>query len=159
MSFHPRRRWSQGGNMQRPTGVTLIAILMFFGAAFLVLGSAACFFVGVMNATGEDASDPVTVAIVSMALAAGVSLLLLAGIYATLEVGVLQLRETARQLCMASLSLSVALTLTGAFVLVLHPAAPMIAAQLLVVATYIGIVAYLISPGVRRAFAPALVTP
>jgi len=31
--------------MQRPIGVTVIAILMFLGAAFL-LGSAVCFFVG-----------------------------------------------------------------------------------------------------------------
>ena len=145
--------------MQRPIGVTVIAILMFLGAAFLALGSAACFFVGVMNFSGPDARDPVTVAIVGMALAAGFSLLLLAGIYTTLGIGVLQLRETARQLCMASISLGVALTLAALFIFVLHPPTPMIAAQLLVIAAYIGALAYLVSPGVRRAFTPALVTP
>lgn len=93
-----------------------------------------------------------------MALAAGFSLLLLAGIYTTLGIGVLQLRETARQLCMASISLGVALTLAAFFIFVLHLPAPMIAAQLLVIAAYIGTLAYLVSPGVRRAFTPALVT-
>ena len=80
----------------------------------LALGSAACFFVGAMNFTGTDAHDPVTVAIVGMALAAGFSLLLLAGIYTTLGIGVLQC-TTARQLCMASISLGVALTLAALF--------------------------------------------
>jgi hypothetical protein len=145
--------------MRRPIGVTLIAILMFLCAALLVLGSAVCFFLGVMNFTGTDAHEPVTVAIVGMALAAGFSLLLLAAVYTTLGIGVLELRETARQLCMASLSLGVALTLAALFVFVLHPPAPIIAAQLLVIAAYIGTLAYLVSPRVRRAFTPALVTP
>jgi hypothetical protein len=145
--------------MQRPIGVTFLAILMFFGAALLALGSAACFFLGVMNFTGADSHEPITAAIVGMALAGGVSLLLLAGIYTTLGIGVLQLRETARQLCMASFSLGVALTLTALFVFTLHPPAPIVAAQLLVIAAYIGTLAYLVSARVRHAFAPVLVTP
>ncbi len=143
--------------MQRPIGVTVIAILMFLGAALLVLGSAACFFVGVMSFTGAESHEPITGAIVGMALASGISLLLLAAIYTTLGIGVLQLRETARQLCMASFSLGVALTLAALFLLVLHPPAPIIAAQLLVIAAYIGTLAYLVSPRVRLAFTPALV--
>jgi len=145
--------------MKRPIGVTIIAILMFLVAALLVLGSTACFFVGVMNVTGADSADPVTVAIVGMALAAGFSLLLLAGINITLGVGVLQLRETARRLCMASISLGVALSLATLFLLVLHPPAEMIAAQLLLLAAYLGTLAYLVSARVRQAFSPALITP
>jgi hypothetical protein len=145
--------------MKRPIGVTVIAILMFLIAALLVLGSTACFFVGVMNVTGSDSLDPVTVAIVGMALAGGFSLLLLAGINITLGIGVLQLRETARRLCMASISLGVALTLAALFLLVLHPPAEMIAAQLLLLAAYVGTLAYLVSPRVRQAFTPALVAP
>jgi hypothetical protein len=145
--------------MKRPIGITVIALLMFFVAAFLVLGSAACFFVGVMNVTGVDSHDPVTAAIVGMALAGGFSLLLLAAINITLGIGVLQLRETARRLCMASISLGVALSLAALFLLVLHPPAEMIAAQLLLLAAYLGTLAYLVSPSVRQAFIPALVTP
>jgi hypothetical protein len=145
--------------MRRPIGVTVIAILMFLAATLLVLGSAVCFFVGVMSFTGAEVHDPVTAAIVGMALAAGLSLLLLAGIYVTLGIGVLQLRETARQLCMASISLAVALTLAALFVFFLHPPASLIAAQLLFIAAYIGTLAYLVSARVRHAFTPALVTP
>src|SRR5271168_687190 len=61
-SRHPRCSWSKGGSMKRPVGVTVIAILMFFGAAFLALGSLACFFVGIMNMSGGDFHEPVTVA-------------------------------------------------------------------------------------------------
>jgi hypothetical protein len=145
--------------MPRPIGITFIAILMFLGAALLVLGSALCLFVGAMNFTGVDSYEPITGAIVGMALAGGISLLLLAAIYTTLGIGVLQLRETARQLCMASFSLGVALTLATLFLFVLHPPAPIIAAQLLVIAAYIGALAYLVSAPVRHAFTPALATP
>jgi hypothetical protein len=112
-----------------------------------------------MNCTGADAREPVTVAIIGMALAAGFALLLLAAIYTTLGIGVLQLRETARRLCMASLSLGVALTLVVLFLFLLHPPAAMIAAQLVFMAAYIGALAYLVSPRVRRAFIPAVVIP
>jgi hypothetical protein len=145
--------------MRRPIGVTVLAILMFLGAALLVLCSTVCFVVGVMNGTGADAREPVTVAIIGMALAAGFALLLLAAIYTTLGIGVLQLRETARRLCMASLSLGVALTLVVLFLFLLHPPAAMIAAQLVFMAAYIGALAYLVSPRVRRAFIPAVVIP
>jgi hypothetical protein len=145
--------------MQRPIGITVIAISMFLVAALLVLGSAACSFVGVMNIAGADSRDPVTVAIVGMTIAAGFSLLLLAAINITLAIGVLQLHETARRLCMACISLGVALTLAALFLLVLHPPAEMIAAQLLLLAAYLGSLAYLVSARVRQAFTPALVTP
>ena len=145
--------------MKRPIGITVVAILMFLVAALLVLGSAACFFVGVMNVTGADSRDPVTVAIAGMTLAGGFSLLLLAAINITLGIGVLQLRETARRLCMASISLGVSLTLAALFLLVLHPPAAMIAAQLLLLAAYVATLAYLVSPRVRQAFTPALITP
>jgi hypothetical protein len=142
--------------VNRPIGITVIAVLMFLVAALLVLGSAACFFVGIMNVTGADSRDPVTMAIAGMTLAGGFSLLLLAAINITLGIGVLQLRETARRLCMASISLGVALTLAALFLLVLHPPAEMIAAQLLLLAAYVGTLAYLVSPRVRQAFTPAL---
>ena len=151
--------WFKGGSMKRPIGITVVAILMFLVATLLVLGSIACFFVGVMNVTGADSRDPVTVAIAGMMLAGGFSLLLLAAINITLGIGVLQLRETARRLCMASISLGVSLTLAALFLLVLHPPAAMIAAQLLLLAAYVATLAYLVSPRVRQAFTPALITP
>ena len=144
--------------MKRPIGVTVIAILMFLVSALFVVASAACLFVGVMNLTGADSRDPVTAAIVGMALASGFSLLLLAAINITLGIGVLQLRETARRLSIASISLGVSLSLAALFLLVLHPPAGAIAAQLLLLATYFGALAYLVSAPVRQAFTPASLT-
>jgi hypothetical protein len=66
--------------MKRPIGVTIIAILTFFGATILALGSCAFFFVAFMAMTGVDAAEPISVAIVGMAIAGGFSLLVLSGV-------------------------------------------------------------------------------
>ncbi len=82
--------------MKRPTGVTIIAVLTFFEAASLTLGSLAFFSVAVMGMTGLDAGEPTSVAFAEMGVAGGFSLLTLAGVAACLAIGVLKLREWAR---------------------------------------------------------------
>jgi hypothetical protein len=64
--------------VKRPTGVTAVAVLTFVGAAILALGSFAFFFVAVMAMTGGDAGERVSIAIVGMGAAGGLSLLVLA---------------------------------------------------------------------------------
>src|ERR1700683_4452429 len=53
--------------MNRPTGVTVAAVLTFFGAMILALGSCAFFVVGVMAATGDEGVGPVRGAITGSA--------------------------------------------------------------------------------------------
>jgi hypothetical protein len=101
--------------MKRPIGVTIIAALTFFGAAALALGSFAFFVVAVMGMTGGDARDPASVAIAGMGVAGGFSLLVLAGVAACLAIGVLDLREWARIISIASIAAGIGCTILSLF--------------------------------------------
>jgi hypothetical protein len=62
-----------------PAGVTIIAVLTFYGAAAPALSSAPFYFVAVMGMASGDPGEPVSVAIAGMRVAGGISLLILAG--------------------------------------------------------------------------------
>ena len=81
--------------MKRPTGVTLIAILMVGVAAILALGCFASFFIAGMGITDAVSADAVSAAITGMALGGGFSLLILAGVAAGLAMAVFNLQEWA----------------------------------------------------------------
>jgi hypothetical protein len=146
--------------VKRPTGVTIIAVLTFFGAAVLTLGSIAFFFVAIMGMTGGDAGDPVSMAIVGMGVAGGFSLLFLAGIAAFLAIGVLELHEWARIVSIASVAAAIGYTILNLFAFrryVVIPVIPSIICHLLVTATAVWMLAYLLRLPVKQAF--SAVTP
>jgi hypothetical protein len=141
--------------MRRPLGVRVVAVLTFFVAVVLVLGSLAFFFVAVMAMTGGDAGDQVSVALAGMGIAGGFSLLVLAGIATSLTIGVLKLREWARIVSIAFIGAGVACTIFSLFALrgyVVIPAAPSVACHLLVLATAGFIIEYLSRAGVKVVF-------
>jgi hypothetical protein len=141
--------------MKRPIGVTIIAVLMFFGATILALGSVAFFFVAVMGMTGRDAGDPVSVAIAGMGMAGGFSLLVLAGVAVCLTIGVLELREWARIVSIASIALGIGCTILSLFAFrgyALIPAVPSVVCHLLVTTTAVWMLVYLLLPRVKLAF-------
>lgn len=141
--------------MKRPTGVTIIAVLTFFGSAVLALGSVAFFFVAVMGMTGRDAGDPVSVAIAGMGMAGGFSLLVLAGVAVCLTIGVLELREWARIVSIASIALGIGCTILSLFAFrgyALIPAVPSVVCHLLVTTTAVWMLVYLLLPRVKLAF-------
>ena len=141
--------------MKRPTGVTIIAVLTFFGSAVLALGSVAFFFVAVMGMTGRDAGDPVSVAIAGMGMAGGFSLLVLAGVAVCLTIGVLELREWARIVSIASIALGIGCTILSLFALrgyAVIPAVPSVVCHLLVTTTAVWMLVYLLLPRVKLAF-------
>src|ERR1700675_2427028 len=82
--------------MNRPTGVTVAGVLTFWGAMLLALGSCAFFVVGVMAATGDDRSEPVSVAIAGMGVAGGFSMLILAVVAGWMAINAAELYEWAR---------------------------------------------------------------
>jgi hypothetical protein len=141
--------------VKRPTGVTIIAVLTFFGSAVLALGSVAFFFVAVMGMTGRDAGDPVSVAIAGMGMAGGFSLLVLAGVAVCLTIGVLELREWARIVSIASIALGIGCTILSLFAFrgyALIPAVPSVVCHLLVTTTAVWMLVYLLLPRVKLAF-------
>ena len=141
--------------MKRPIGVRIIAILTFCAAAILAVGSIAFFVVAVMGMTGADSGDAVSVAIAGMGVAGGFSLLVLAGIAVCLALGVLELREWARVVSIASIAVGMGCTILSLTVFrgyVLVPAVPSLVCHLLLMATAVWMLAYLSRPQVKRAF-------
>jgi hypothetical protein len=148
--------------VKRPTGVTIIAVLTFFGAASLALSSFAFFFVAVMGMTGGDAGEPVSVAIAGMGVSGGFSLLVLAGVAACLTIGVLELREWARIVSIASIAAGIGCTILSLFVFrgyLMIPVVPSIIGHLLVMATAVWMLAYLLRPRVKQAFGALTAQP
>lgn len=148
--------------MKRPAGVTIIAVLTFFGAALLALGSIAFFFVAVMVMTGGDAGDPISVAIAGMGVAGGFSMLVLAGGAACLTIGVAQLSEWARIASIASIAVGIGCTIFSLFALkgyLVIPVLPSILCHLLVMATALWMLAYLLLPRVRQVFGALTAEP
>lgn len=148
--------------MKRPAGVTIIAVLTFFGAALLALGSIAFFFVAVMVMTGGDAGDPISVAIAGMGVAGGFSMLVLAGGAACLTIGVAQLSEWARIASIASIAVGIGCTIFSLFALkgyLVIPVLPSILCHLLVMATAVWMLAYLLLPRVRQVFGALTAEP
>ena len=82
--------------MNRPTGVTVAAVLTFSGAMILALSSYAFFVVGVMVITGDEGRAPVSEAIAGMALAGAFSLLILAVVAGYTAFNIAELRDWAR---------------------------------------------------------------
>ncbi|MFZ0584334.1 MAG: hypothetical protein WAN72_03260 [Candidatus Acidiferrales bacterium] len=144
--------------MKRPAGVTIIAILTFCAAAILAVGSAAFFVVAVMGMTGADSGNPVSVAIAGMGAAGGFSLLVLGGIAVCLAKGVLKLREWARIASIVSIAMGVGCTILSLTVFrgyVLVPVVPSLVCHLLLMATAVWMLAYLLLPRVKDAFGTA----
>jgi hypothetical protein len=141
--------------MKRPIGVTVVAVLTFFVATILALGSFAFFFVAIMAMPGGDAGDQVSVALARMGLAGGVSLLVLAGVATSLTIGVLKLREWARIASIAFIGAGIACTIFSLFALrgyVVIPAVPSVACHLLVLATAGFMIEYLSRARVKVVF-------
>jgi hypothetical protein len=146
--------------VKRPTGVTIIAVLTFCGAAILALGSFGFFFVAVMGMSGGDgdAGQPTSVAIAGMGIAGGCSLLILASVTVCLAIGVLKLREWAWIVSIASNAVGIGCTILSLFAIKEYrvlPPVPSIVFHLLVVSTGVWMLAYLLIPRVKQAFSAA----
>ena len=146
--------------MKRPTGVTAVAVLTFFGAAILALSSFAFFFVAVMAMTGGDGEERVSIALTGMGFAGGFSLLVLTALATSLAIGVLKLREWARIVSIASIGASIAFAVLSLFAFrryVVIPVVPSIACHLLVMVVAGGMAEYLSRNRVKQLFSTALV--
>ncbi len=79
--------------MQRSTGVTVIAVLMFAGALVLALCAVSFLTVAVMIATGSDAGEPISVAITGMGISGAFVLLIVACFAASVGTAMPNLRD------------------------------------------------------------------
>jgi hypothetical protein len=142
--------------MNRPTGVTVIAVLCFIGACFLTL-LACLFLVGgglAARFMPPDAHIPAGIA-AAVGVFGAVIFLLLAALYVTVGMGLLKLKEWARIIALVLAGLSLLFGLFG--LLHFHPFA------LVRLAIAGSILWYLLQPHVVAAFrgtsAPVMMPP
>ena len=141
--------------MKRPIGVTIIAVLTFFAATVLALGSIAFFLVAVLGMTGGDAGDPVSMAIAGMGVAGGFSLLVLASVGGCPAIGVLELQEWARIVSIASIAAAIGCTILSLSAFRRYAVIPVVHSivfHLLVMTTAVWMLAYLLRLRVKQAF-------
>jgi len=146
--------------MKRPVGVTVVAVLTFFVATILALGSFAFYFVAILAMTGGDAEEPVSGTLAGMGLAGGFSLLVLAGVAVCLAIGVLKLREWARIISIASIAAGIGCTILSLFALrgyVVIPVVPSIVCHLLVMVAAGCMAEYLSRTRVKQLFSASAV--
>ena len=93
--------------MNRPSGVTVAAVLTFSGAMVFALASCAFFVVGVMVVTGDGGRAPVSEAIAGMALAGAFMLLILALAAACVALNARELRDWARTISSPEIAASI----------------------------------------------------
>src|ERR1700723_3866728 len=146
--------------MKRPTGVTVIAVLLSSVAAILALSCVAAFCIAFIVITGGISRDPLSTAITGMAIGGGCSLIMLAIAAAGVATALFELREWAWSASIAAIGLCTAFTIIGIYSFrrfFLMPVGMSLLCHLAVVAIAAWMLHYLLQPGVRRAFSAASV--
>jgi hypothetical protein len=140
--------------MERPTGVTVIAILGLIGAGLLAL-------LGVLICLGGTLFSHMTYARWGMvagigAVTVGVVLLGLAALYAITSIGLLKLQNRARVLAVVLTSVTLMLALLGLGDAAMHLGMMfffgMFVRRLIVIGIDVWILVYLFQPHVKKAF-------
>jgi hypothetical protein len=144
--------------MQRPAGVTVIAVLDFIGAGFAVIGALlmfmggsilASFFSAAATANGATGAAPAAGIMASIGIIAGVIVLCFAVLAIFIAMGLLKLKNWAR---ITTIVLS-ALGLLGSLrnlVMAFHGSGMVV--TIIVLAYYIWVIWYMLQPNVKAAF-------
>jgi hypothetical protein len=136
--------------MQRPIGVTVLAILHFIGAGFAVLCGSGFLFGGTILAL-LGMSFPAAIA--SFWLVVGAASFFAGAVLAiVVGVGLLRLRNWARLVSIVLAGLGWLFAVLGIFNALLHFSVFLTIRELLVAALYLWIVTYLLKPNVKQAF-------
>ena len=138
--------------MQRPTGVTIVAVLNFLAAAALAIFSVP-FFAGHSIMTRDAETARSARVLVGMEAFVGAGLLVLAVLSAVIGIGLLKLRNWARILALIWFLLGLLTSVAGVFASVAPLRLLPLLREFLVVAIDVWILWYLLRPQVRQAFA------
>ena len=140
--------------MDRPTGVTILAVLNFLGAAMLVLGG--LFFLVGMSMIGAASHQPGAMgALAGMGAIAGVIFLVFAAFAVAVGVGMLKLQNWARITTIVLSCLSILSGVFSVLVSLLHFQIVALIMNVVFLAFYAWIVWYMFQPHVKNAFGTA----
>jgi len=144
--------------MQRPTGVTVIAVLDFIGAGFCVIAALLMFmggsilaglFSAAATANGATGTAPAAGFMASIGIIAGVIVLFFAALAFFVAMGLLKLKNWAR---ITTIVLA-ALGLLGSFrniAMAFHGSGMIV--TIIILAYYIWVIWYMLQPNVKAAF-------
>ncbi len=137
--------------MERPTGVTVLAVLAFVSTGFLVLAALGVLLGGAMVAN-MAARPGMGMMAGTLGAVLGVVLLGFAILYVAIGIGFLKLQNWARIVTIVLCGLGVLFNGLGLLTALFHFSAMLFVWRLIVVAIEVWIVVYLLKPHVKQAF-------
>ncbi|MBI3670817.1 MAG: hypothetical protein HY237_13690 [Acidobacteria bacterium] len=142
--------------MERPTGVTVLAILAFIGAGLSVLCALVMFVGGAaLSALGGRGAMGLGMLAGMGAAVAGVFILFLAVVYAAVGYGLWTLQNWGRVVCIVLIAIGLVFAALGLLTALFHFRIGVLLWQLIVCAIDVWIITYLLKTHVKQAFGVA----
>ena len=141
--------------MERPTGVTILAILNFLGAGLYALLAVLFFLIGAGGAASgvlDEMGGGAAAFLLGLGAAVGVILLIFAAIGLAIGIGMWKLRNWARIVTIVLVGLSLLLGVLGLLGSLISFELGSLIFQAIFVALYAWIIWYLFQPHVKQAF-------
>ena len=138
--------------MERPTGVTILAVLYFLGTALLGLCGLLFIVGGSMLSSLAQSGGPGSAIFAMGGAVVGAIFLVLALVDLALGIGFLKLQNWARVVAIVLIGIGVLFGLLGMVSLLLHLVLFTLVFRMIVLAIQIWILVYLFKPHVKQAF-------
>jgi hypothetical protein len=141
--------------MERPTGVTILAVLYFLGAAVLGLVGLGFIVGGSALAAMAKSGGPGAAIFAAGGAIVGLFFLVIAAVDLALGIGFIKLQNWARVIAIVFTAIGLLFGLFGLLNVVMHMMVFQMVFQLLVLGLEVWIVTYLFKPEVKQAFGAA----
>jgi hypothetical protein len=138
--------------MERPTGVTILAVLYFIGTAFLGLCGILFIVGGSMLSGLAQSGGPGSAILAAGGAVVGAIFLVLALLELAIGIGFIKLQNWARVVAIVFTGIAVLFGVLGVFSLLAHVMVFALMIRFIVLALQIWILVYLFKPHVKQAF-------
>ncbi|MGC1484639.1 MAG: hypothetical protein WA789_12665 [Candidatus Acidiferrum sp.] len=138
--------------MERPTGVTILAVLYFIGAAFLALCGILFIVGGSMLSGLAHAGGPASALFAMGGVFIGAILLAFGVLDLAIGIGFIKLQNWARIVAIIFLGIGLLFGVLGVLSMLAHLMIVLLVVRLIVLAIEIWILVYLFKPHVKQAF-------
>ena len=139
--------------MERPTGVTILAVLYFLGAAFFSL-CGILFIVGgsLLSGLAHSGGGPASALFAMGGAVVGAIMLAIGVLDLAIGIGFIKLQNWARVLAIIFLGIVILFGILGVFSMLAHLMMVVLVFRLIVLAIEVWILIYLFKPHVKQAF-------
>jgi hypothetical protein len=138
--------------MERPTGVTILAVLYFIGTAFLAICGLLFIVGGSMLSSLAKAGGPGSALFAAGGAVVGAFFLVLALLELAIGIGFIKLQNWARVVAIVFTGIAVLFGALGMFSMLAHVMVFALTIRLITLAIQIWILVYLFKPHVKQAF-------